>query len=413
MVARGYAGGPVARYLLLGTVLFLTLGGLVMIYSASYAADYVKFGDSAYHLKSQIMWIASGLTAMLVLARMDYHAVKRIAWLLVGVANVLLMLTLTHGIGKWGAQRWLVIGPMRLQPSEFAKLAVVLALAVLLADRRKRELPFTQQVGWFALVVMPVVALIMLQPDMGTTMAILVASFVLLALGDVGGRYLIGLVGVAAVAIPAMIALEPYRMARFLSFLDPWKDPKGDGYQIIQALYAFGSGGVRGVGLGMSRQKFFYLPAAHTDFIFAIIGEELGLIGTLAVVAAFVVFAYAGLRIAIGAKDHLGKLLAGGLTALIVIQALMNMAAVTSVMPVTGITLPLVSYGGSSMIFTMGCIGLVLSVSRHGLRAERARVRGGDTQKGIPSADTAQRGRDGRPHLSSIDGGRAPVRKRA
>jgi cell division protein FtsW len=411
MTKPGFAGGALARYLLLGAVIALTLFGLVMIFSASFVADYVKYHDSGYHVKRQVMWIAFGLVAMLALSRVDYHIVKKIAWPFLIIADGMLALVLSHGIGKWGATRWLYIGGVPLQPSEFAKLAVVLALAVLLADGRKRQAPFVEQAGWFALVLLPVVALIMLQPDMGTAMTVLVAAYVLVALGGIAGRYLIGIGASAAVAVPLMIKLEPYRMQRFTAFLDPWADPKKGGYQIIQALYAFGSGGLHGVGLGLSRQKYFYLPAAHTDFIFAIVGEELGLLGTLAVVAAFVLIAYAGIRIAVGARDRFGKLLAGGLTALIVMQAVMNMAAVTGVMPVTGITLPLVSYGGSSVIFTLGCIGLILSVSRHGLKAER--VRGGDRQEETRVAGIAERRWNGRTHLSSIDGGRAPVRRRA
>jgi cell division protein FtsW len=411
MKKRSYAGGPLARYLLLGAALALTLFGLVMIFSASFVTDYVKLGDSAFHVKRQVLWIAVGLVALVVFSRIDYRHVKRFAWPLLVVSDVMLVLVLSHGIGKWGAQRWLTIAGVPLQPSEFAKLAVVLALAVLLADGKRRSTPFVQQAGWFAVVLLPVVALIMLQPDMGTAMTVLVAAYVLFALGGLAGRYLIGIAASAAVAVPLMIKLEPYRMQRFTAFLDPWADPKKGGYQIIQALYAFGSGGLTGVGLGLSRQKYFYLPAAHTDFIFAIVGEELGLFGTLAVVAAFIVIAYAGIRIAMGARDRFGKLLAGGLTALIVMQAIMNIAAVTGVMPVTGITLPLVSYGGSSVIFTLGCIGLILSVSRHGLRADGSRT--GERQKETRVADIAERRWDGRPHLSSVDGGRAPVRRRA
>jgi cell division protein FtsW len=345
-----------------------------------------------------------------VLARVDYRGIRKFAWPFLLVSDAGLVFVLTHGIGKWGAQRWLYIGGFPIQPSEFAKLAVVLALAVVLSDKHIRREPFTRQALWFGLVILPVVALIMLQPDMGTTMSILVAAYALLALGGVPGRYLAGIAAAGAAAVPAMIMFEPYRAARFLAFLDPWKDPRGDGYQIIQALYAFGSGGLTGVGLGLSRQKFFYLPAAHTDFIFAIVGEELGLVGTVAVVAGFAVLVYAGIRIAISAQDRFGKLLAGGLTALIVMQAVMNIAAVTGIMPVTGIPLPLVSYGGSSIMFTLGCAGIVLSVARHGSarRAKPDRV-----QEETDIAGVVERRRDGRPHLSSIDGGRAPVRRRA
>jgi cell division protein FtsW len=414
MARKPVRGDQVARYLLLGAVIFLALFGLVMIFSASSVSDYVKFGDSAYHLKRQVMWLAVGALVMLLFAVTDHRIVRRAAVPLLLGADVMLAFTLTHGIGKWGAQRWLYLGPVGpIQPSEFAKLAVVLALAVVLSDKTFSRRSWPTQAFWVGAIVLPVVVLIMAQPDMGTTMSVLIATFIMLALAGVPGRYLLGLVGASAIAVPAMIFVEPYRAQRFLAFLDPWKDPKGSGYQIIQALYAFGSGGLTGVGLGLSRQKFFYLPAAHTDFIFAIVGEELGLVGTLAVVAAFAVIVYAGVRIAAATKDGFGRLLAGGLTAVIGLQAVMNIAAVTGVMPVTGITLPLVSYGGSSVIFTLGCVGLILSVSNHGARSAGTGRGPGNAREETRIADPVERRRDGRPHLSGIDGGRAPVRRRA
>jgi cell division protein FtsW len=406
-------GTPAARYLLLGSALFLSLYGLVMIYSASSVADYVHFGDSAYHLKRQLGWMATGLLAMIVLARVDYRRFRVWAWGLLLASDIGLVLVLTHGVGKWGAQRWLYFGPVGLQPSEFAKLACVLSLAVVLSDKRMRREPFTRKAAWFAAILMPPVVLIMLQPDMGTTMSILVASYLVFALGGVEGRYLAGVAAAGIAAVPAMIFFEPYRAARFLAFMDPWADPRRGGYQIIQAMLAFGSGGLTGVGLGLSRQKFFYLPAAHTDFIFAIIGEELGLLGTLAVVAAFLVLAYAGFRVAVAAKDPFGRLVAAGLTSLIVTQAVMNMAAVTNIMPVTGIPLPLMSYGGSSVVFTMGCVGLILSVARHGSRGRVRAAKPRPPEEGTPIARTAEWRRYGGSHLSSADGGRAPSRKRA
>jgi cell division protein FtsW len=220
----------------------------------------------------------------------------------------------------------------------------------------------------------------------------------------------------AVLAIGALgalaIAVEPYRMSRFTAFLHPFADPQGAGYQTIQARLAFGTGGWTGIGLGLSRQKFFYLPEAHTDFILAIIGEETGLLGTLAVVCAFVAFTYAGIRIALGARDTFGRLLAGGLTGMIATQALMNMAAVTSLMPVTGKPLPLVSFGGSSMLLTAACIGLVLSVSSHGALTPRA-VRVKPADKESERASHTQRRGNGGARVSGPDRGRKAVRKRA
>jgi cell division protein FtsW len=214
--------------------------------------------------------------------------------------------------------------------------------------------------------------------------------------------------GIAGVVV--LIAVAPYRMRRITAFINPFADPQGAGYQSIQSLYAFGSGGLDGVGLGMSRQKFFYLPAAHNDFIFAIIGEELGLLGALSVVAAFAVMAYAGVRIALGARDTYGRVLAGGLTAMLVTQAIMNMGAVTGLMPVTGIPMPLVSSGGSSMVITMFSFGIILSVSTYGARAARREYHGSKESAGARSVE--RRG-NRRSHLSGIDGGRSSTRRRA
>jgi cell division protein FtsW len=308
--------------------------------------------------------------------------------------------------------RWIDLGGVTVQPSEYAKLACVLVAAHLLTLRHSRKITGKEFWGRLALACGVVVVLVMAQPDMGTTVAILIAVYMVLLLGGVSWRLLTGVfvsgVGVAAMAI----ALAPYRAARFLAFLDPWADPQGNGYQSVQALLAFGSGGLDGVGLGMSRQKFFYLPAAHTDFIFAIIGEELGLVGTLATVGGFLVFAYAGVRIALGARDPFGRLVAGGVTSMIVTQAVLNMAAVTGLMPVTGIPMPLVSSGGSSLTFTLGCIGLLLSVSTYGTRGVRGLVQTAEERKPVRASLDERRG-NRRAHLSRADGGRRAVRRRA
>ncbi|TDB38978.1 MAG: putative lipid II flippase FtsW [Actinobacteria bacterium] len=423
-----------AAYVIMGATLFLVLIGLLMIYSASSVADYVRNSDSAYHLKRQLVFLGIGLAALFAGSRLDlryssrgaalFRDPERLGWLIWGGSVVGLIAVLVAGVGKWGAQRWILIGGVPIQPSEFAKLGCILTGAVLLAEWRRHEIDGRQLAGRLAFVLLPVVALVMLQPDMGTTMSIVLSMYLLLWLGDISGRLLLSAAGAGAVLVGVMIWVEEYRLSRFLAFLDPWKDPKGDGFQIIQSLYAFGSGGLTGVGLGLSKQKFFYLPAAHTDFIFAIIGEELGLLGTLAIVTAFAVFAYAGVRIALAASNNFDRLLAGGLTAMIATQAAMNMAAVTGLMPITGIPLPLVSYGGSSLIFTLACIGLILGVARRsngartsaaraGTAASGARAQTPPQTRGSDRADSSERRRDGRPHLSGIDGGRPARRKRA
>ena len=426
-----------SAHLLMGVTIFLVLIGLLMIYSASSVSDYVHKADSAYHLKRQILFLAIGAAAMFAGTRLDLRYSsrgtgllrdpERLGWIIWGGSVVGLLAVLVVGIGKWGAQRWILIGPIPVQPSEFAKLGCILTAAVLLAEWKRHEIDGGQLATRLALVMVPVIVLVMAQPDMGTTVSIVASIYLLCWLGDVSGRLLTTIAVSGGVLGLLMIWIEPYRFSRLMAFIDPWKDPKGDGFQIIQSLYAFGSGGITGVGLGLSKQKFFYLPAAHTDFIFAIIGEELGLIGTLLIAAAFGVMAYAGIRIALSAKNNFDRLLAGGLTAMIVTQAVMNMAAVTGLMPITGIPLPLVSYGGSSLIFTLACIGLVLGVARRssGSSAVKAKskrpapdvtdIRAVQTPKsrGSNSAVSVERRRDGRPHLSGIDGGKPARRKRA
>ncbi len=406
-----YAGGPLPRYLLLGATLVLLFGGLVMVYSAAFVSDFVNFEDSTHHLKRQALWVIVGLVLLAVVMRIDYRKLKSLSWWVYGVSVVGLIAVFPFGVEKWGAKRWIDFGFSTIQPSEYAKLGCVMLTAYLLTQLEERRISEKDFWGKLVVALSVVTLLVMAQPDMGTTMSILIAVYLVLLLGGVSVRVITGIAVSGVGAALLAIKLAPYRAARLLAFLDPWADPQGGGYQTIQALLAFGSGGIDGIGLGMSRQKFFYLPAAHTDFIFAIIGEELGLVGTLAVVAAFIVFAYAGIRIALGAKDSFGKLLAGGLTAMIIVQALMNMAAVTNMMPVTGIPMPLVSFGGSSMTFTMLCIGLILSVSTFGSRGVRA-VR--DPHKKENAGESGpERRRDGRPHLSSVGGGRSASRRRA
>jgi cell division protein FtsW len=405
-----YAGGPLPRYLLLGSMLFLLLGGMVMVYSASSVADFVNLQDSAYHLKRQAFGALLGMIALIVAMTVDYRKVRLAGPVLWGLSVIMLVMVLVLGVGKWGATRWIDLGPFTIQPSELAKIGCVMLAALLVHQYRAGRIDSGTFWRWLAVAVGVVATLVMLQPDLGTTLAIVASVYLALLIGGLSLRWLGGalLAGIAGVVV--LIAIAPYRMRRITAFIDPFADPQGSGYQSIQALYAFGSGGLDGVGLGMSRQKFFYLPAAHTDFIFAIIGEELGLFGALSVVVAFAVIAYAGFRIALGARDTYGRVLAGGLTAMLLSQAIINMGAVTGLLPVTGIPMPLVSSGGTSMVFTMLSIGIILSVSTYGARAARGEHHGSKESAGARSAE--RRG-NRRSHLSSIDGGRSAARRRA
>ncbi len=396
----------------MGSAVFLVLMGLVMVYSAASVSDYVNFGDSMHHMKRQLLFAAIGLVVLFVARAVDFRSLKSLAWPFFALCVAGLVTVALMGVGKWGATRWIDFGLFTVQPSEYAKLACVLVAALLLTQYSQRRITSKDLWGRLFVACGIVVALVMMQPDMGTTMAILITVYLVLLLGGVDARILGSVFGAGVAGALVLIFAASYRAERLMAFLDPWSDSQGAGYQTIQAMLAFGSGGIDGVGLGMSRQKFFYLPAAHTDFIFAIIGEELGLIGTLSIVVAFALFAYGGFRIAIKTKDHFGRLVAGGLTGMIVIQALMNMAAVTNLMPVTGITMPLVSYGGSSMVFTLMCTGIIMSVSSHGAHSAPVR-RGPSLDKENGRADRHERRRNGRPHLSSIDGGRSAHKRRA
>lgn len=400
--------------MLLGATILLALGGLVMIYSASMGSDSVSLHDSAYHLKRQAGYILAGLLVLWICSRVPLRRIRSAAWPVWWISIAGLVAVLLIGASRGGATRWIDLGILSPQPSEFAKMACVMLVAAMLVDRQKDPRPLSEDAWRLALIVGVPFGLVMLQPDMGTAMSLAIAIFLVLVIGGLRWRYVAPVVVAAALAIPVMIFAKPYRASRFLAFLDPASDPLKGGYQITQAMLAFGSGGIAGVGLGLSRQKYFYLPAAHTDFIFAIIGEELGLIGTLLVVVVFGVLAWAGFKIAASARDRYARLIAAGLTITIIIQAVINMASVTGLMPVTGIPLPLVSYGGSSMLFTMGCVGLILSVAREGRTRPAAGVRAADAaDEEKHSARDDLRRRNGGARVSVTDRGGASARRRA
>jgi cell division protein FtsW len=352
-----------------------------MILSASSVMAYAKEGDSYYYLKRQFLWALVGLAAMGIFSRFNYRNFRKLSVAGIILALFCLVLVLIPNIGRaaGGASRWLPLGPFSFQPSEFAKLAIILYVADVLTQRRREIHDLTQ----LLIPVVPVVgfasALVILQPDMGTAVAICFVSYVLVFLAGARLRHVFGLGVGGSLAALFFIFSEEYRRQRFIAFLNPWADPRKSGFQIIQSLLAFGSGGIRGLGFGMSRQKFFYLPAAHTDFIFAIIGEELGLIGTLFVVLMFAVLAITGMRIAFRSRDVFGRLLGSGITCMILSQALINMGAVTGILPVTGIPLPLLSFGGSSLVFTLCGIGILLNIATQEKGASYA---GSDMRRG-------------------------------
>lgn len=353
-------------YLLLGATLALLGIGVVMVYSASAVKAHLEFDDPFHFLKLQLVWSALGLVTLFATMNFDYQWLKRYAKPLLYVAIVLLVLVKIPGVGREvnGAVRWIGLGPLSLQPSEVIKLAMVIFLARILSVNPEKIRFFIKgllpPLGLLAIVA----ALIMLQPDLGTTLAIAGTTFMVLIAAGARWGHIASLASVGVGLVVAAIAAAPYRMKRILAFLDPWADPSGKGYQTIHALLALGSGGLFGMGFGQSRQKFLYLPESHTDFIFAIIGEELGLLGGGVIVILFLIFAWRGYKIAMSSPDAFASLLAVGLTSMVAIQAGLNIGVVSGLLPVTGITLPFISYGGSSLLFTMAAVGILLNISR-------------------------------------------------
>ena len=354
-------------YVLFCSVLGLLGLGIVMVYSSSAVSAQVNFDDSYYFLKRQILWAALGLFILFVTMNIDYHAWRPLAKPILITTIILLILVLIPGLGKVvnGARRWLGFGSIYIQPSEIAKLGMVLFTADSLARNQEKLTKFITGLMPQLAVLLLVFILILKEPDLGTSLAIGGTVFILLFAAGAKITHLAGLGAVGVVGIITAILVEPYRLRRLLAFSDPWADPLNSGYHIIQSLYAIGSGGLFGVGLGRSREKFLYLPEPHTDFIFAILAEELGFIGTGTIIVLFFLFAWRGLRVAIAAPDMYGSILAAGLTTMIIMQALMNIAVVTASMPVTGIPLPFISFGGSALIFTLAGVGILLNISRY------------------------------------------------
>jgi cell division protein FtsW len=362
--------------------LMLCLLGVVMIFSASAVTAQQQYGHSYIFVLRQVVWLLAGLAGMFALMKLDYHRLKEPAVVYTALCLVLVMLMGTFFLDKSHAtHRWIKIGPIGFQPSELAKLAVILYLAFFLDMRRRAatSMEFTRQdlLKTILPCVAPVlacVALIVAQPDLGTSVDIVLIMTAILFVAGLSWKWLA--VGLAA-ALPVLVLLithVSYRMVRVMAFLNPDSDPKGAGFQLLQSLIAVGSGGFTGVGLMESKQKLFYLPEAHTDFIYAVICEELGYIGALIVLALFAVYAWRGLRATFNAPDGFGRMLALGVTVMVLFQSLINFAVVLGMMPTKGIPLPFVSYGGSSLLVMLLATGVLLNVSQQagnnaGLRA--------------------------------------------
>jgi len=355
-------------YALLATVAALVVFGIVMVYSASYVIAYDARGDANYFFVRQVFWAALGLGVMLVGDRIPYRWWARLAMpgLIVAVVLLVLVQFTPLGVEFGGARRWLALGPLPpVQPSDFVKLAVVLFLATHLARHQERVRESRYGLLPFAAVMIVVGGLAVAERDLGTAVIILViATAIFLAAG--ADLWQLGAVALAGLSFAAVMVLaEPYRWQRVLAFLDPFQDMQGTGYHMTHTLLALGSGGLTGQGLGASREKYLYLPNAHSDSIFAVVGEELGLVGCLLVIAAFGFLVYRGYRLASRAPDTLGFLLATGVTTWIAFQAFVHVAGTTNVLPLTGVPLPFISSGGSSLVACLFGIGLLLNISRH------------------------------------------------
>ncbi len=356
---------PLAYLVLIPAVALLLLG-LVMVFSAnSVVSSNLKVGGYSTFF-DQLAWAGLGLLLMVFFAKFDYHRVGKLSIAGVVVAFVLMGLVRVIGREAYGAKRWIVLGPLTVQPTEILKFALVVFAAYVLAVKSEKLESFGHL--FFPAVAFTLVGagLVLAQPDLGSALVLCLSVMVVLAVAKTKASHLlaVGATGTAAALFFALLA--PYRRARLFSFIDPWKTPRGAGYQVIQSYIALGTGNFKGLGLGMSRQKFMYLPNAHTDFIFSIVGEELGMVGTITVVCLVALLAYGGMRIAASAPDELGRLLAAGITGLIVIQALANMGGVTGLLPITGVPLPLVSSGGSSLCVALACIGILLNIAARG-----------------------------------------------
>ena len=340
--------------------------GLVMVFSASSATAYAFHHDTAYFLKRQLIWLVVALICAAVAYRLDYRVLRKLdsVILVLAILGLIAVLIPHVGIVSGGARRWIGAGGLAFEPSEFAKLALIVYLAAAISRRHERIRSLVKGLWPLLIVTFALAGLVLVEPDMGTATLVVFTAFAIMFIAGARIPHLIAVVLATAPFIAVQILSSPYKRARILAFLDPWKDPQNTGFHIVQSLLALGSGSVFGVGLGLSRQKFFYLPEQYTDFIFAIVGEELGLLGALFVIALFLCFAYRATRIALAAPDSFGFFLAAGCTALIVIQAFVNIGVTTSSWPVTGVPLPFISFGGSSLIVSLVAVALILNVGR-------------------------------------------------
>lgn len=367
MESKKYKGQGSFDFGLFFLTILLVLIGIIMVYSASFVQAKFKYGDTSYFLKKEIIFSTLGLVIMLIVSKIDYRIYKKFDLFFIVVAYLLLIVTLWTplGITLNHATRWMDLGPLgTLMPSEVAKFSCILISARIISNRRKHITKFSTFIQPFIYSFIAVVFII-LQPDLSTSFTILFVTFAMLFVAGVPWISVFSTIIAGAAGVFVLILAKPYRMKRLMTFRDPFQDRLGDGYQVIQSLYALASGGVTGLGLGRSRQKFFYLPEPQNDFIFAIIGEELGYIGGIILLILFSLLISKCFKIAMNAPDLYGTMIVAGITFQIGIQVLVNVGVATSAIPNTGIPLPFISYGGTALVIFMAAIGIILNISRH------------------------------------------------
>ena len=348
------------------TTILLVFIGIIMVFSASYVQSSFKHHDAYYFLKRNVIYAILGFISMMFISNIEYTFWKKNAKVIGIIATVLLLLVITPlGIKANGARWWLGFGGLTIQPAEIAKFATIIITAKIIEIRYDKMKSLTK--GVIPVLIVPIIffALIMCQPNMSTAGTIILVVFVMVFVAGMNMKFVIAMFGSGVAAFLVLALTSEYRLKRILSFLDPFQDPLGNGYQVIQGLYALGSGGLFGMGLGKSQQKWFYIPEPQNDFIFAIIGEELGLVGCAIVIMLFVILVYRCVRIALKCSNVFACMMVIGIGAQIGIQAALNIAVATSSMPVTGVALPFISYGGTSLIIFMSAVGIVLNISKH------------------------------------------------
>jgi cell division protein FtsW len=344
----------------------LTITGLVAVYSSSFVIALADFGTPYYYVVRQGVWALAGAGLLVAAMRTDYRKLRPMALPIMGVTIIALLAVLAVGVQGGGAKRWIGVGELTIQPAEFAKLTVIIYLAAWLSSKGDEIRSFEHGLLPFVVIIGMVGALIMLQPNLGTTLIILAITVTMFWVAGASFMQMLALAAAGFTAVALLATVAGYRMDRLTAFFDAEVDPQGNGFQTLQALIAFGNGGIHGLGLGASRGKFFYIPASHTDGVFAIIGEELGILATIPILLLYVLLMIRGFQVARRARDDFGRLIATGITTWITVQALLNIGGITRVIPLTGVPLPFLSFGSNALAAVLLAMGVLISVSRYG-----------------------------------------------